>query len=81
MSSQSLFELEEIFQIKIDDEYKTLLRDCYKTLIIYSIIYTLSSFIKPPGTDALKVFLTELFLFIVIGLSAYHLVLKKIIEF
>ena len=81
MSSFPIIDIENILNIKVSEEYKQLTRDLYKATIIYISIYILCSFVDTPGSSAIKVFFTELFIFSLLALAAYHLVIKKIVEF
>ena len=77
--TEAIFNLEKIFNIKIDDEYKELFKDLYKCFIIFSAIIILTSYSDSAFAKLTQDSSLEVLLFVAVGLCAYHLVLKKLV--
>ena len=69
----------EVFHININNEYKDLIKDLYKFIIVFLSITILFTYSDSSLSTLVKTGAFELFLFVVIGLCAYHLVLKKLV--
>ena len=77
--TEAIFNLEKIFNIKIDNEYKELFKDLYKCLIVFLAIVILTSYSDSAFAKLTQDSSLEVLLFATVGLCAYHLVLKKLI--
>ena len=77
--SDAIFNLEKIFNIKISPEYKVLFDDLYKFFVVFSAVVILTSYSESTFAKLIKNNSLETLLFFIVGLCAYHLVLKKLV--
>ena len=69
----------EVFDIIINNEYKDLIKDLYKFVIIYLSVIMLFYYSNSQLAKLVKTSGFEAFLFMITGLCAYHLVIKKLV--
>ena len=74
-----LFNKEEVFSINVNREYKDLIKDLYKFIIVFLSVTILFSYSESPLAKLVEQSALEVLVFVVIGLCAYHLVLKKLV--
>jgi len=77
--SDAIFNVEKLFNIKINPEYKELFDDLYKFFVIFSAIIILTSYSNSEFAKLASDNSLEVLLFVAVGLCAYHLVLKKLV--
>lgn len=71
------------FPNDLDQEYRDFIKDCAKLLTV-SIMFFFLYQVVYDGTKAIKIsekHFTEFVSFIILGLAAYHLILRKLINF
>ena len=81
LPNELILDKEEVFNINIDNEYKNLIKDLYKFVIIFLSLKILLSYSNSELAKLVEKSALELLMFVVIGLCAYHLVLKKLVTF
>ena len=77
--SEAIFNLEILFNTKISPEYKDLSKDLYKFIIVFLSVTILFSYSESPLAKLVEQSALEVLVFVVIGLCAYHLVIKKFV--
>lgn len=70
----------DVMLAKIPKEYRELVKEIIKALTVIITIYILSAFIKSDISDLVWNNINILVFLAVISLSAYHLIVKQIIE-
>lgn len=70
----------DVMLAKIPEEYRELVKEIIKALTVIITIYILSAFIKSDISELVWNNINILVFLAVISLSAYHLIVKQIIE-
>jgi hypothetical protein len=79
LPKELLFNKEEVFNININREYKDLINDLYKFIVVFLSLTILLSYSDSALAKLVEQSALEVLVFVVIGLCAYHLVLKKLV--
>ena len=79
LPNELILNKEEVFDIIINNEYKDLIKDLYKFIIIYLSVIMLFYYSNSQLAKLVKNSAFEAFLFMITGLCAYHLVIKKLV--
>ena len=69
-----------IYELEIDGEYKNVVEDIIKYSTIFFVINILV-YLSYPSKSLLNKTFCDVYSFLVIGILAYHLIIKKILVF